>query len=496
MPSHRHGPLKFDTVVIGSGITGLTAALVLAQRGQRVAIVEKNRFAAPLLRRFKRGGVWCDPGFHYSGGFEPGGALSVIFRYLRMGESIRPVPMNADGFDVLRMGEMEVSIPVGVGRVEEALLAAFPRSERAVRGYIEKVNAIMSLTPFLSFDLDYRDFSNNQHMIDESLDSFLDGLGAEKTLKELLGQYGQFLYGVPGNEVPFYIHALIMGSFYRSPQTLANGGDELVDAFLQRLAQEGVTLLYGSPAVGIEVDNNRTIKGVKLGNGEMLECGNCIGTMHPGLLADMLPGGAVRPAFLSRLRGLENTEAAFAMYLEVDDVPARLTDANFYRLRHPDALTHNSILAIMMAGSMGRGIRKKGLCVLKESPNSPVSKELYGTSRRAGEYLEYKEMETADTIERLLECYPEMRGKIRVADSATRYTYERYTGTPGGSMYGVKHSVNQIKLSSMTSIRGLYLAGQSILMPGVMGGAVSGVVTAANIIGLETVWNEVKQWRQ
>lgn len=488
--------MKYDTVVIGSGITGLTAALVLAQRGQRVAIVEKNRFAAPLLRRFRRGGVWCDPGFHYSGGFERGGALSVIFRYLRMGESIRPIPMNADGFDILRMGDKEVAIPMGVERVMESLLAAFPKSEKAVRGYIEKVNAIMSLTPFLSFDLDYQDFSNNQHMIDESLDSFLDGLGAEKNLKELLGQYGQFLYGVPGSEVPFYIHALIMGSFYRSSQTLANGGDELVDAFLQRLAQEGVILLYGSPVTGIEVDTNRTIKGVKLGGGEILECGSCISTVHPGLLADMLPAGAVRPAFISRLRGLENTEAAFAMYLEVDDVPARLIDANFYRLRHPDALTHNSILAIMMAGLMGHGNRKKGLCVLKESTNGPISKELYGTSRRAGEYVEYKEKETAETVERLLECFPEMRGKIRVADSATPYTYERYTGTPGGSMYGVKHSVNQIKLNSMTSIRGLYLAGQSILMPGVMGGAVSGVVTAANIIGLETVWNEVKQWRQ
>ena len=78
--------------------------------------------------------------------------------------------------------------------------------------------------------------------------------------------------------------------------------------------------------------------------------------------------------------------------------------------------------------------------------------------------------------------------------AATPYTFERYTGTPGGSMYGIKQSVNQIKLNSVTQIKGLYLAGQSILMPGVMGGAVSGLLGVSNIVGIEDVWREVKKW--
>src|SRR3990172_12135587 len=109
--------MKYDSVIIGSGITGLTSALVLAQHGYRVAIVEKNRSIAPLLRRFKRGNVWCDPGFHYSGGFEESGVLSILLRYLRMRDDIRPLPMARDGFDILYSNDREIAIPCGLERV-------------------------------------------------------------------------------------------------------------------------------------------------------------------------------------------------------------------------------------------------------------------------------------------------------------------------------------------------------------------------------------------
>src|SRR3989338_10454512 len=124
--------MKYDSVVIGSGITGLTSALVLAQNGHRVAIVEKNRLIAPLLRRFKRGNVWCDPGFHYSGGFEESWVLSILLRYLRMRDDIRPIHMVNDGYDILYLDDREIPIPCGMEQVGEALSTYFPRSKQAI----------------------------------------------------------------------------------------------------------------------------------------------------------------------------------------------------------------------------------------------------------------------------------------------------------------------------------------------------------------------------
>lgn len=495
MPADRNGPLKYDSVIIGSGITGLTAALVLAQNGRRVALIEKSGHIAPLLRRFKRGNVWCDPGFHYSGGLEESGSLSVIFRYLRMREDIRSVPMNKDGYDILFHRGREIPIPCGIDRVKDTLCRYFPKSKKAVCAYIEKVDSLMDSTPFINFNLNYDDFPRDT-FINESLDKFLDAAGAEEELKELIGLYGRLLYGVSGNEVPFYIHALVMGPFYRSAQTLAHGGDEIVDAFKSRLRQEGVDILCSSPAAGIEVDHDRRLKGIKVAGGDLLECDSCVSTIHPSLLIDILPADSVRPAYISRLKGLENTAASFAVYLEVDDVPEKIAHTNLYRLKTANkASTRDSVLSVMACDPQRYDNKQKGLCILRESPSNKIPRDAYGIKKRTDIYREYKERETEDSVRQMLEFFPEIMGRAKVVDSSTHFTYERYTGTPDGSMYGVKQSVNQIKLSSMTSIRGFYLAGQSILMPGVMGGAVSGFLGASNIIGLETLWNEVREWR-
>lgn len=39
------GPLSVDVAVLGGGITGLTAALLVKERGARVAVVDRHRIA-------------------------------------------------------------------------------------------------------------------------------------------------------------------------------------------------------------------------------------------------------------------------------------------------------------------------------------------------------------------------------------------------------------------------------------------------------------------
>lgn len=219
-------------------MSGLTAALTLAQNGRKVAIVESYGHMAPLLRRFKRGNVWCDPGLHYSGGFEESGSLSVIFRYLGMRDRIKSIPMNSDCYDELTIGNKTISLATGFKGVRDSLSSNYPDDKNAIDAYIEKIKMIMDVTPFINFDLTFAEFSKFPD-IDNSLYDFLDSVQASSELKSLLGQYGQFLYGSPGNEVPFYFHALIMGTFYKSPQTLSMGGDGIVDAFQGRLEDEG-----------------------------------------------------------------------------------------------------------------------------------------------------------------------------------------------------------------------------------------------------------------
>ncbi len=476
--------------MIGSGVSGLTAALVLAQKGQRVALIEKSSRIAPLIRRFKRGNFWCDPGFHYSGGFDDPGTLSVIFRYLGIQDALHPVPMNENGYDVFHMGDREVGFPVGIKNVGDALSGYFPKSKHAIDEYIHKLEYVLGSTAFLNFDLNYNAIPSDP-AVNDSLEVFLRQRGAEESLVQLLGVYGQFLYGSPGRDIPFYLHAMVMGTFYRSPHTLVRGGDEIVDAFSSRLRDAGVEIFCKTPAIGIEVGEGRRLKGVRIAGGDVLECRHCVSTMHPGLLLKILPSESVRPAYLSRMKRLENTNPAFAMFLQTEAVPSELVGSNYYTL--PEKGT--SPLAIMACGPNADDGNKKALCVLREHDNDALPLEWQGVEWRTDRYRDYKAWETENSLSRTLAVFPELKGKCSVADSATRFTYERFTGTPGGSMYGVKQSINQAQLSSATPVKGLYLAGQSVLVPGVMSSMISGFLAAFIILDGKTLWDEIQKCR-
>jgi len=53
---------KYDTVVVGGGVAGLTAAVYLTRAGQRVLLIEKNSECGGLVNTFNRDGFYFDAG--------------------------------------------------------------------------------------------------------------------------------------------------------------------------------------------------------------------------------------------------------------------------------------------------------------------------------------------------------------------------------------------------------------------------------------------------
>ena len=64
---------QYDAVVIGAGLSGLTAASLLGKRGLRVAVVEHHRSPGGSCGAFKRGDALFDQGSAMLFGFWGGG---------------------------------------------------------------------------------------------------------------------------------------------------------------------------------------------------------------------------------------------------------------------------------------------------------------------------------------------------------------------------------------------------------------------------------------
>ena len=90
---------------------------------------------------------------------------------------------------------------------------------------------------------------------------------------------------------------------------------------------------------------------------------------------------------------------------------------------------------------------------------------------------------------------PEIADRIIDMECATPLTLRDYTNSPYGSLYGVKHRVGQYNPMPVTRLKGLFLAGQAITAPGIMGAMMSGFLACENIFGRKHLQKELKQCR-
>jgi len=482
--------LKFDSIVIGSGLSGLTAALILCKNGYRVAILEQDKKPGPLLRRFKRNGHWCDVGLHYTGGFSPTSSLHTLFRYLGIWDQIQPVPMNSKAFDSILVGGKIFEIPSGLDNARSAYLEFFPGSAVAVHAYFDFIEDILKKTPYVNFDMPFNQFST-EFKSDETLELFLKRHNAENEMIHLAGRHAFALCGIEAHEIPLYYHALILGPFYRGACTFNRGGDEILDAFTAALKNRGTEIFCSQQVDKIKLSDKKEFQGLTTISGDHFEAESCIFTAHPQLLSDMLPRSIVKPAFFNRLKDLTNTKAPFVVWLKAEDIPERLKSTNHYRLGRWEK--EEDMFAVMACDS--GHFDKKALCLISLAADECPGREEYIDRTSNPAYYNCKNDQTIKALMLFEQMFPEMKGKYSVIDAATPHTFERYTGTVNGSAYGLKHIASQRGLTPIISVRGLYLSGQSIHFPGIMGTIISGFLTTSMILGLEKLWDQVRQYQ-
>lgn len=483
---------KYDTVVIGSGISGLTAALILGRFGKKVALLEQFSHVAPLLRRFKRGDIWCDPGFHYTGGLDDDGPFTVLLRYLNIMDHIKPIHMDPQGYDFLQFdGKEEYLLPYGYDRFQTYLCNQFPKSAESVKQYIKKVCAINRATAFYNFDLEPGQFSDEVYK-NQSLEEYLREIGAEDKLIRLLGSHGKVLYGSGPAEVPLPVHAYIMGSFYESSSTILNGGNALVRAFEKEIGRYDIDVFCNQTVTAIKTDDQRKIQGVYTQNNEYFECHSCISSIHPQRLISLLGQSNARPAFINRLKKAQNTSSPMVLFLDMDQYPDKIAHCNYYVFNKSKHKGRQGYLAFMAANQKAESRGRRSLAVIAPMEDN-IFMDYFGPSY-FDHYEDYLNLKN-EWIEKIMDCafsvFPEIKGQVRLVDAATPVTYSRYTNTIRGSMYGLKQTVHHRGLSTRSSLHGLYLAGQSIQL-GAMGTMVSGFMAAAHLVDAKRLRNEIR----
>jgi all-trans-retinol 13,14-reductase len=494
--------MKYDCVVIGAGVSGLVSALILAKNGCRVALVEKASSAGPLLSGFIRSGIFYDTGFHHAGGFGDGEAGDVFLQYLGLSSRLSKDPCNPQCFDIIRFSDpsFEFRFPIGYENIRERLHRVFPGDKSAIDEYLEAVKRECSLIPYLNPAAGFSATDALKGVNGPSLSEFLDRLTDNRILKDLLSIHC-LLNGVPPAEQALSNYAYIVGPYYNSVNRIRGGGAALIEGLADAALDAGIDFFYGREVREVSLAQGGAVCGVRLEDGDLIESGACISTVHPLRLLAMTPVPPFRPSYMARLKSLDETPSAFMLYGESAGELEALSGSSIYLPPSAGADSfnmHGTIeerpFNISSTCRQTDGSRKNGFIAI-----CPASIDETGQwagsvpGKRPGSYREFKK-KTAERMLRHIEARcPEFAGKIKCVDFSTPLTLRDYTNNPFGSMYGVKHKIDQYNPLPVTRLKGLYLAGQSITSPGILGAMISGFIVCGGMLGHDYLHKELKK---
>ncbi|MBA4418847.1 MAG: NAD(P)/FAD-dependent oxidoreductase [Syntrophus sp. (in: bacteria)] len=492
--------MKYDCLIIGGGVSGLTAALVMAKNGYHTALLESSRKTAPTIRGFKRQGLFFDTGFHYTGGLSDGEPLDIFFQYLGLSGKIEKYPFDENGFDTFRCLEpnFEFPFPYGYNRIRERFSKRFPEETKAIDEYLNAVKHVYHSQSYINLDID----TNNPGLSvvhGPSLKEFLDRITDNEMLKCILSMHC-LLHGVAPEEVSFFSHALVAGSYYESVYGIKGGGFSLAEAFDARLKELKVDVFCNREAKEILLSGENELSGVMCGDKEILYCEHCISTIHPQQLLAIVPHSAFRPAYRKRIEALEDTCSAIMVYVKTVPPLKEIERANLFLFPSPsfpdpcaaDPIDKRPMFIARARQDEGKAF-EEGCIIICPEPHTGTEywSTLFPTDDPDA-YQSYKHDMTRRIITHIETSCPEFKGRITHVESATPVTLKRYTNSPRGGIYGVKHKIDQYNPMAATRIKGLFLAGQATTAPGVLGAVVSGFLACGNIIGHEKLREELK----
>lgn len=483
---------RYDDMVVGGGIAGISLALLLGMNGRRVLLIEKAPRIGGGMLRFYRQGIPLDTGFHFTGGLNNNGLLFNMLNILGVYDHLRPVyfSQGSNRF-ILEAERSSYEMPTGIDNISDKMKEYFPKEKNAIDRYFEMVQSVCSQT--ISMDLRKLSFSANS--IDEdyiSLTDVLDQLTANRSLKALLSGYCM-CHGVKPSEVSFANHSRVCLNLFESIATVENGGDALIAAFQDRFKDLNVDIMCNK-----HIGECADIQGDRIGRfvlntGEEVMCDNCILAIHPKEILKILPQNYLSKAFINRITDFESSAGFFSLY-GVAEISGEMKDReptvnSFFPVTDVDQLLDPDYAGIPALGVIRSDERKNGklfavLTAFEPSfPKHVAAWEDSRTGKRSSGYIKYKQERVNHIKERILGFYPEYSSSFKVLDAASILTFRDYLNSPDGSAYGIKQKIGQYNLFGKLPLRNVYAAGQSAVLPGVLGAMMSSFILARSILG-------------
>ena len=219
---------------------------------------------------------------------------------------------------------------------------------------------------------------------------------------------------------------------------------------------------------------------------------------------------AENPKTFNRVKKLENSLSCFLLNVVLKPNQVKYKKSNFYVFKEDDVwdtMNYNDdswpkSYFVFYSATPETTEYAEGLTIMTYMSIEEVTqwKNTYNTvlspHDRGDDYAVYKKEKSEKLIARASKYIDGLEEGILSYYAATPLTFRDYMGTEDGAIYGIaKDYKNPMKtfISPRTKVENLYLTGQNIKLHGILGVAISSLVTLSTILDLEYVIGKIEK---
>lgn len=487
---------QFDAVIIGAGLSGAAAAALLAQRGHRVVVLERDAHAGGCAASWHQDGYRFAVGATVGMGLEPGGVVRRVYQQL----GVEPHYRSIDPAIRVLVGDRTVDLHQQRAAWLAEVVRAFPGQERAKHAFWQRLALLARGLAHASRRFPVMPFAHPQDLLDTARGAHPALLPVftqlHRSVADLLADHGiddrhhrAFIDGqlidamqTTADDCVAPNGALALDIYRFGAQYLEGGLGRMAEDFLKVVQRHGGSVRFATRARRILLDHRGRAVGVTTRSGELL-APVVISTVPLANTAELIGGERALP-LAQRAARQALPWGPFTLYLGVDERVLPTSPHLYYQITDvPSAAgiatpVHdggNVLISISPAWDRSRAPRGKR--ALTVSTHVDAQRWL-ALADDAVAYADAKARFSEHLLKQLERWFPRLREGVDVMHAGTPRTFYRYTRRHGGTAGGFAQSVGQANFaapSHRSGLPGLLLAGDTIFPgPGALGVTISG----------------------
>lgn len=472
--------MKYDAIVIGSGLGGLECACILSRNGLRTLVLEKGKQPGGCMQSYMRKGLRYDTGFHYVGGLGEGQSLHPAFRYL----GLLDLPWHRldEHFDRVTVGGRTYPFVEGFDSFARTLASHFPGERHALERYAQLLSNVERTDPVKLLETGAYAYLKETFR-NPLLTNVLGGTSLKMELRRESLPLFTFLHG--------------NSSFIESSWRLKGDSSLIVRSLSDSIRRQGGEIICGAEVEELIEKEGKIVRAVCT-DGNVCEGDIFISDVHPAVTCSWVKrSDKMKPVFRSRMARLENTFGMCTVSLRIKPGTLPYFNWNHYVYRKPNVWSFcaedgpvGGVLVSCRVPEDGNGYTDQVDLLTPMRWEQCRKWEKTCVGNRGEDYRQMKERMADQCVALAEEVIPGLGGRVAERYISTPLTYRDYLAAPEGSAYGTRKDFRNpllTMLSPRTPVPNLLLTGQSVMLHGLHGVTMTAFLTCAEILGKEEI---------